>query len=51
MNKFICQLILFSSLLIGQQTTSAIQTTVNPLIDGNVIDDLAWADVPYSKNT
>jgi len=46
MNKFICQLILFSSLLIGQQTTSAIQTTVNPLIDGNVIDDLAWADVP-----
>ena len=46
MNKFIFQLILFSSLLIGQQTTSAIQTTVKPLIDGNVIDDLAWADAP-----
>ena len=46
MNKFICQLILFFSLLFGQQTTSAIQTTVNPLIDGNVIDDLAWADAP-----
>ena len=46
MIKFICTLILCSTLLIGQHATSAMKATANPLIDGNVIDDPAWADAP-----
>ena len=46
MIKFICTLILCSTLLIGQNATSAMKATANPLIDGNVIDDPAWADAP-----
>ena len=32
--------------MIGQHATSAMKATANPLIDGNVIDDPAWADTP-----
>jgi len=44
--KILFPLLLLSTLLVGQKTTSAAKTNSDPVMDGDVINDPAWAGAP-----
>ncbi len=46
MKKILFNCLFIFSFLTSQNVTSAVEATSNPLIDGDVLNDLAWNDVP-----
>jgi hypothetical protein len=46
MKKILFNCLFLFSFLTSQNVTSAVKATSNPLIDGDVLNDLAWNDVP-----
>ncbi len=46
MKKILFYCLFLFSFLTSQNVTSAVEATSNPLIDGDVLNDLAWNDVP-----
>ena len=46
MKKILFNCLFLFSFLTSQNVTSAVEATSNPLIDGDVLNDLAWNDVP-----
>ena len=49
-NKLFLFLILFQTSLFSQNSTNATLATSNPIIDGNVLDDMAWNNVNVITN-
>lgn len=46
MKKILFNCLFLFSFLTSQNVTSAVKTTSNPVMDGDVLNDLAWNDVP-----
>jgi hypothetical protein len=46
MKKILFNCLFLFSFLTSQNVTSAVKATSNPVIDGDVLNDLAWNDVP-----
>ena len=49
-NKLFLFLILFQTYLFSQNSTNATLATANPIIDGNVLDDMAWNNANVITN-
>ena len=46
MKKILFNCLFLFSFLTSQNVTSAVKATSNPVMDGDVLNDLAWNDVP-----
>ncbi len=46
MKKILFNYVFLFSFLTGQNTTSAVKAATDPVLDGDVLNDPAWADVP-----
>jgi len=49
MKKILFNCLFLFSFLTSQNVTSAVKATSNPVMDGDVLNDLAWNDVPAVK--